>query len=147
VQALPLVVILALFATGCAPNERQLYGFWANLEGAVWRVLQFAETQDSAHSEEFQNQDCMDEPDLMGLNNVYCIYSYEVGDDPSVVQRGLFNVRQGAVVWDVTADIDPELLGQVFANEILEYSGRVLVLGSDAAPDGQRVYQRVPVPP
>lgn len=140
-QALSLALVvltLALGPLGCDsdtpsfPTEDEILGKWSNVDDRV-RVFEFVASVSASES-----------PALAAKPFVYTLYSYPVGGEPVVAQRGHYMVEEGHVVTElVESPADPSLVGQRFANEIFAWSAKSITLESGSSATGKRVFTKV----
>jgi hypothetical protein len=131
--------LFALFATivvsGCdadpaMPSNDDLVGIWVNDDAGQIRAFDFMATAPEGSS-----------PALTAKPFVYHLYFHTRGTTPTIVQRGHFDVRFGRLVTEVVeAPLDPTQVGRMFGNDVRAFSPSRLVLQSDSAPSGERVY-------
>jgi len=114
------------------PTEEEILGRWANVDDRV-RVFEFVASVSADES-----------PALAAKPFVYTLYSYAVGGEPVVAQRGHYSVQEGHVVTElVESPADPSLAGQRFANEIFAWSKTSITLESGSSASGKRVFTKV----
>lgn len=114
------------------PTEEEIIGKWSNVDDRV-RVFEFVASVSASES-----------PALAAKPFVYTLYSYPVGGEPVVAQRGHYTVEEGHVVTElVESPADASLVGQRFANEIFAWSKTSITLESGSSATGKRVYTKV----
>lgn len=136
--SLTLLVAFMLGSVACDsdtpsfPTEEEIIGKWSNVDDRV-RVFEFVASVSASES-----------PALAAKPFVYTLYSYPVGGEPVVAQRGHYTVEEGHVVTElVESPADPSLVGQRFANEIFAWSKTSITLESGSSATGKRVYTKV----
>lgn len=136
--------VAAILFSACSvvPETTDLDGTWVHASDAQVRAFEFASI--------------IDDPVLDGFTNVYRLYLYDEGSEPTVVQMGqyavehdiLVNVGGESVERDdvlVTGPLwssDGIGVGGAFGNAILDFRpGRRILLEVDGADGSQRSYE------
>jgi hypothetical protein len=127
-------------AAGCSddsgvPTSAELYGTWVAQDdmAGIYRVFVFAAADDGGH------------PELADMANVYVLYRYPVGDPPTQIQTGHYEVEEvvlneggeevtdDALVTVVVSDAGGVPPGTRYGNGIDDWTGDALTLRSVGA--------------
>jgi hypothetical protein len=101
------------------PSAADLHGAWTSEDGGQIRDFRFAATDDGSH------------PELAGLDDVFTLDRYPVGEPPALVQTGTYRIAEGHLV---TAPRSGDGAGEEFANQLLDWTGDTFTLEGSAGP-------------
>ena len=121
------VAAVAFIAGACSseaiPTAAELQGTWVGAADGTYRVFVFSAVDDGSH------------PELAGLADVYVLYRYPIGDPPTMVQSGHYEVDEvtlnenGAEVTDdalvtvIATDVSGLPPGSRFGNGLERWTG------------------------
>lgn len=121
-----LVVLTSLAATACDSGDD---GFTMPTEGALVGGVWVSDDAGTTRAFEF------------AAGSAYTLLFFPSGSEPAVAQRGTYTIEEGHLVTAVVeSTADPSLVGQRFANAILDFDATKLVLESNSSASGRRVF-------